>query len=155
MKTNNQIFKKVEELASVAKKDFRSKGIAIPTKAADGSVKFDNYTVIKNKQGFYTILNASKDPIFDYINLAQTAIILANTLAIRKWADDSIINYDRQYGYNTFEEEQYKRVAQSSAKKKDWERVDTMMIKQNIAHLKAEAAKNHILSSFEKFSRLR
>lgn len=155
MKINNQLFKKVEKLAEGVKQDFKSKGLAIPTKDDDGSVKFNEYTVIKNKQGFYVVLNALKDPVFEHINLVQTAIIIANNLAIKRFADDSIISYDQQYGYNTFEEEQYKRVAQSSAKKKDWDRVDTMMIKQHIAHLKAEAAKNHILSSFEKFRRLR
>lgn len=155
MKLNNNLFKKVEQLAEGVKKDFRTKGLAIPVKESDGSVRFNNYTVIKNKQGFYAILNAAKYPVIENINLAQTAIILANNLAVGKLSDDTVIFNDRQYGFNLFEEEQYKRIVQSSIKKKDWERVDTLIIKQNIAHIKAETAKSSILSSFEKFRRLR
>lgn len=155
MKLTNNLFKKVEQLAEDVKKDFRIKGIAIPVKDKDGSVRFNNYTVIKNKQGFYSILNSSKITVVEYINLAQTAIMIANNLAIGKFFDDVIIHNDQQYGFNTFEEEQYNRIVQSSIKKKDWDRVDTMIIKRNIAHTKAELAKNSILSSFEKFRRLR
>jgi hypothetical protein len=155
MKLNNNLFKKVEQLAEGVKKDFRTKGLAIPVKEIDGSVRFNDYTVIKNKQGLYSILNTFNDPIFDNINLAQTAIILANNLAIGKHSDDSVLFNDQQYGYNLFEEEQYKKIVQSSIKKKDWERVDTLIIKQNIAHIKAEVAKSSVLSSFQKFRRLR
>jgi hypothetical protein len=155
MKLNNNLFKKVEQLAEDVKKDFKLKGIAIPVKDADGSIRFNNYTVIKNKQGFYSILNSSKVVVIENINLAHTAIILANNLAIGKVSDDTIVYNDQQYGFNIFEEEQYKRIVQTSIKKKDWERVDTLIIKRNIAHEKAELAKNSILSSFEKFRRLR
>jgi len=155
MKLNNHLFKRVEQLAEDVKKDFKLKGIAIPVKDSDGSIRFNNYIVTKNKQGFYVILNSSKIPIIENINLAQTAIILANNLAIGKISDNSVVYNDQQYGFNLFEEEQYKRIVQISIKKKDWERVDTLIIKRNIAHEKAELAKNSILSSFEKFRRLR
>jgi hypothetical protein len=155
MRTNNQLFKKVEQLAEGVKKDFRSKGLVIPVLEDDGSVRFDDYTVTRNKQGFYVILNLVRTPIVENINLPQTAIILANNLAIGKMVDDKILDHDKQYGFSLFEEEQYTRIAQSSAKKQDWERVDTLIIKKNIAHIRAESAKKNILSSFEKFRRLR
>lgn len=155
MKNNNQLFKKVEQLAEGVKKDFRSKGLVIPTLEDDGSVRFDDYFVARNKQGFYVILNLGRVPVVEYINLPQTAIIVANNLALGRFVDDRIINYDKQYGFNLFEEEQYTKVAQSLAKKQDWDRVDTLIIKKNIAHVRAETAKRCILSSFEKFRRLR
>lgn len=155
MKSNNQLFKKVEQLAEGVKQDFRAKGLVIPIKEDDGSVRFDQYKVIKNKKGFYTILNSSDFVIYDHINLPQTAIILANNLAIGKWADRELIYNDQQYGFNIFEEEQYKKIADASSKKQDWDRLDTMMIKQRIANTKAQNAKNSILISFEKFRRLR
>ena len=155
MRNNNQLFKKVEQLAEGVKKDFRNKGLVIPTMEDNGSVRFDNYTVFKNKQGFYVILNIARVPVVENINLPQTAIILANNLALGKFVDDKIVNFDKQYGFNLFEEEQYSRVAHSLAKRHEWERVDTLIIKKNIAHTKAEMAKGQILSSFEKFRRLR
>lgn len=155
MKINNQLFKKIEELAEGVKKDFRSKGVIIPVKESDGSVKFNNYTIIRDRNGFYSVVSASDITIVSNINLPQSAIILANALALGRGTDDKIINYDKQYGFNSFEEEQCKRVAASMAKKKDWERVDTLIIKQNIARQRAEHAKDAVLKSFEKFRRLR
>lgn len=155
MKINNQLFKKIEQLAEDVKKDFQSKGLIIPVKELDGSVKFNNYTIVRNKNGFYSIINSSDIIIVANINLPQSAIILANSLALGRGTDDKIINYDRQYGFNSFEEEQYKRVAAALAKKKEWDRMDTLIIKQNIARRRAEQAKDTVLKSFEKFRRLR
>jgi len=155
MKINNQLFKKIEKLAEGVKKDFQSKGLIIPIKEDDGSVKFNNYTIVRDRSGFYSIVSASNITIISNINLPQTAIILANALALGRGTDDKIIDYDKQYGFNSFEEEQCKRVAASMAKKKEWDRVDTLLIKQNIAHQRAEHAKDTVLKSFEKFRRLR
>lgn len=155
MKLNTQLFKKVEQIAAGVKKDFQSKGLIIPVKEDDGSVKFDNYTIIKDCSGFYSIVSVSNITIVSNINLPQTAIILANSLALGRGTDHKIINHDKRYGFNLFEEEQCKRVAASAAKKKEWDRMDTVIIKQNIAHQRAEYAKDTILKSFEKFRRLR
>jgi hypothetical protein len=155
MKINNQLFKKVEQLAEGVKKDFQSKGLVIPVKEKDGSVKFNNYTIKRDQSGFYSIISSSNITIVTNINLPQSAIILANALALGRGTDDKIINYDKQYGFNSFEEEQYKRVAASLAKKKEWDQMDTLIIKQNIARQRAEHAKDTVLKSFEKFRRLR
>ena len=155
MKINNQLFKKVEQLAEGVKKDFQSKGLVIPIKEKDGSVKFNNYTIVRDRSGFYSIISASNITIVSNINLPQSAIILANALALGRGTDDKIINHDKQYGFNSFEEEQCKKVAAAMAKKKEWDRMDTLIIKQNIAHQRAEYAKDTVLKSFEKFRRLR
>jgi hypothetical protein len=155
MKISNQLFKKVEELAEGVKKDFHSKGLVIPVKESNGSVKFNNYTIVRDHSGFYSIVSASNITIVSNINLPQSAIILANALALGRGTDHKIINYDKQYGFNSFEEEQCKRVAAAAAKKKEWDRMDTVIIKQNIAHQRAEYAKDTVLKSFEKFRRLR
>ena len=155
MTLNNQLFKKVEQLADGVKKDFQSKGLVIPVKGKDGSVKFNNYTVVRDRSGFYSIVSASNVTIISNINLPQSAIILANALALGRGTDDKIISHDKQYGFNSFEEEQYKRIAAALAKKKEWDRMDTLIIKQNIAHQRAEYAKETVLKSFEKFRRLR
>lgn len=155
MKINNHLFKKIELLAEGVKKDFRSKGLIIPVKEANGSIKFNSYTIIRDQSGFYSIISASNIIIVSNINLPQTAIILANSLALGCGTDDKIINIDKQYGFNLFEEEQCKRVATAMAKRKDWDRMDTLIIKQNIARHRAKYAKDTVLKSFEKFRRLR
>jgi hypothetical protein len=80
MKINNQLFKKIEQLAEGVKKDFQSKGLIIPVKESDGSVKFNNYTIVRDQSGFYSIISSSDITIISNINLPQSAIILANAL---------------------------------------------------------------------------
>ena len=155
MKINNQLFKKVELLAELVKKDFKTKGLVIPIKESDGSVKFNDYSIVRTKSGFYSILYKSKITIVDYINLPQSAIIVANSLALGKGTDDRIISYDKQYGFSSFEEDQCTTIAASMIKKKDWERLDTIIIKKNIASHRSQVSKETILKSFEKFLRLR
>ena len=155
MKINNQLFKKVEQLAEGVKKDFQAKGLVIPVKELNGSVKFNNYTIVRDRSGFYSIVSSDNITVVANINLPQSAIILANALALGRGTDHKIVNYDKQYGFNSFEEEQCKRVAASAAKKKEWDRMDTVIIKQNIAHHRAEHARDTVLKSFEKFRRLR
>lgn len=154
MKLTNQLYKKVAHLVSNTKEDFRSRGFIIPIQETDGSIKFDHYTVLR-RNGFYKIVNASNLTMFDKLNLPQSAILLANQLALGKIADNKILSNDRQYGYSLFEEEQYKRVATSAAKKQEWNKFDIVMEKQDRAKLRAEYAKNVIVSSFEKLRRIR
>lgn len=155
MPLTNQLYKKVEELAINARKEFQSKGIVIPTKEKNGSIKFNNYTVIKSKNGFYTILNYENSPVVEQINLPQTAILLANNLALGKWVDNKILDNDKQYGYSSFEEQQCKRVAKIMIERQDWIRFDAALAKESIARIKAEKSKHAILISFEKLRRLR
>ena len=154
MKIPDQLHKQVADLAAGAQKDFRSKGLIIPIKERNGVIRFDTYSIIK-KSGFYCITNGSNISVVDHINLAQTAILLANRLALGRWLDDELLEHDRQYGYNTFEEDQYSNISAIACKKKDWDRVDLLALKKEIAHVKSEAAKRNIMASFEKLRRIR
>lgn len=154
MKLTNQLYKKVAHLVTDVKQNFRSKGLIIPVQEEDGSIKFDFYTVIRQR-GFYSILNASNIPMVEHINLPQTAILIANSLALGRLTDSKLLASDRQYGYCQFEEDQCKRVAGLAAKRQDWSRFDLLMEKQSRAHLKAEYAKQTIMQSFEKLRQIR
>lgn len=154
MKIPDQLHKQVADLAAGAQKDFKSKGLIIPIKERNGVIKFDTYSIIK-KSGFYCITNISNLLVVDRINLAQTAILLANRLALGKWVDDELLEHDRQYGYNLFEEDQYSNIAVVACKKKEWDRVDLLVLKKEIAHTKSESAKRAIMASFEKLRRIR
>ena len=69
------------------------------------------------KTGFYSILNYCNDVVVDYINLPQSAALLANRLALGKYMDDNILIADRSYGHALFEEELHK-LHQDDLKKK-------------------------------------
>lgn len=148
------LYKKVSELTAGIKQEFRAKGIVLPTRNSRG-IRLDNYTVIKNIDEYYSILNSVDLVIYDNINLSYTAIVMANSLALGQLADPNLIEYDRQYGYQTFEEDNYRRMVAVHNKKKDWDRAETALLKQKIAHERAMIAKKYIVASFEKLRRLR
>lgn len=155
MNLTDQLFKKVENLAAGVRNDFRKKGIVLPITDNRGIVHLDNFSIIKTKNGSYSILNSIGDPVVENINLPQTAILVANKLALGKYVDDKLISLDKKYGYNIFEHAQFDKVAKAMQKKQDWDRMDTLIIKSNDAKLKAESARKSIIMSFEKLRLLR
>jgi hypothetical protein len=157
MNLTGHLYNDIICLVQKVKKDLRAKGLIIPVKENNGVYRIGHYSIVRNSDGFYSIshvLNSKNIPSINGINLPQTAILIANQLALGRWTNDKIISMDKQYGYGMFEECQYKHMISSMIKKNDWDRADTLLIKQNIAHNKAEIAKGHILMSFEKLCRL-
>jgi hypothetical protein len=152
---NDQIFKKVEKIAYDVKRDLRNKGFVIPRDNGDGTITVDNFTIVREPSGFYTIRDRHNDVIVDYINLAQTAAVLANKLALGQLVDTDLVNVDRYYGYNLFKELVAKRNAEASLRKADVDRADFMYTKLKIAKNKKLSAKATIINSFEKLRRLR
>ena len=154
MNPSDQLYSKVKEIAQGVTADLKSKGLIVPTRSKSGAVRFGNYSIIKT-HGFYSIISSNDIKIVERINLPQTAILLANSLALGKWTDSKLLNADQQYGFRSFEEDQCKQILDNAAKKKDWDKFDILSIKQTRAHLKAEYAKKSILSSFEKLRQIR
>jgi hypothetical protein len=154
MVQTDQLYKKVADLTAGIKQEFRAKGIVLPTRTNRG-IKLDNYSVVKNDDDYYSILTSTDEVVFDKINLSYTAIVIANTLALGQTVDPKLIENDRQHGYQTFEEDNYRRMVAVHTKKKDWDRAETALLKQKIAHERAKIAKKYIVASFEKLRRLR
>ena len=121
MNPTDQLYSKIKEIAQGVAADLKAKGLVVPTRSKSGTIKFGNYSIIK-KNGFYSIIANSDINIVERINLPQTAILVANALALGKWADDKMINADQQYGFSSFEEDQCKQVSEAAAKKKDWDK---------------------------------
>jgi hypothetical protein len=152
---NEQLFFKVEKLAHGIRDELRKKGLVVPTDNGDGTISVDNYTIVKQRSGFYVIKNFCNDVVVDKINLPQTAALLANMLALGKWVDDELLQADRQYGYSLFEEMLAKRSIEKNAKNKNYDRLDLMCVKMSDAAMRKNRAKTSILNSFEKLRRLR
>jgi hypothetical protein len=113
-------------------------------------------TIVKERTGFYSILDNRKEAIVSSINLPQTAAVIANSLALGKWpADDKLVKADRDYGYNLFEETLSKKHAENSLKNNDVDRADILFIKGGNARYKKLQAHQTIINSFEKLRRLR
>lgn len=147
------LIKKILHVSNEVKEDFRKKGIAIPTMNDNGSISLGHYTIKKGADGFYNILDYSGEAVVSQLNLAQTAAMVANNLAVGKFVDSGLVDKDRRYGYAVFEEEQAKRALAKSSKK-DLDYFDLMLTKHMIAKAKKNLYKSEIVKSFEKLRNL-
>ena len=111
-KTKTNIFSQVETVAKDVIKNLKNKGYVVPTKEADGTIRFDNYLVKKESTGFYSVLDVYGNSYASSINLPQTAAIIANDLALGRIVDNKLIATDRDYGYKIFDRDLFKNYSQ-------------------------------------------
>jgi hypothetical protein len=147
-----ELYKKIEVLSNEVKRTLRKKGIVVPLRNNDGSVNVGFCKIVKTDYG-YSILDRVGEPIIERINLPQTAVILANDLALGRFRNDIILNHDRYYGYAEFEEQLQTRIA-SKKSSKSLETYEIVTTKANIARAKKELHRTSLLSSYQKLIKL-
>lgn len=148
----DELLNKLIQLDREVKNRLRLKGLVVPIKNKNGSIKFDAFTVVKDRDGFYSVLDHANEPIVERINLPQTAVLTANNLALGRYKDSDLINSDRRYGYADFEEQLYKKAMAGVGKSLD--HFDLSLEKYNTAHLKKKMYRHEVMKSFEKLSKL-
>jgi hypothetical protein len=151
--TPDDIYQKVKQLGLDVKEQLKRQGIIVPSKTPDGSIRVGYYTIKKNKTGFYSILNYSNEEVVEFINLPQTAAILANRLALGKYMDDELLDADRRYGHALFEEELHLTLAERNLKANNVDRADVMFTKFKIAKHRKEQHRRTIVIGFDKLMR--
>lgn len=154
MLAEKQLYKKLTELALEIKENLRERGYVVPAENEDGKVKIGNYFIVKDK-GFFSVTDLRNNTVYEKINLPQTALIIANSLALGQTINNKILENDQQYGYGYFEDLNYNRLFKSLLNKKDYDKFEALLIKQELAQSRAEHAKNYILTNFEKLRRMR
>lgn len=153
--TEDKIIERLELLAEKIRIDLRAKGFVVPCDNGDGTIGIDDYTIIKNDLGLYSITNRWKEVVIDNINLAQTAVVLANNLALGQLVDKNLIDEDRRYGANLFEEQATRQKAYRSLKTQNIDRAELLLIKSRNSKFKRLASKHIIQSSYDKLRRTR
>jgi hypothetical protein len=141
------VYNKISVLTKEICEEFRRKGIVLPARERDGSVKIGNLKITKDSRGYYNIVWQTGHPVASCINLPQTAILVANRMALGKGVDDKLLEADKQYGYAEFEETLQKRYLDRS---KDIDRSCLMLGKLSVSRAKKEQNRRIIISSFEK-----
>lgn len=149
MKIESRIFNQIANIALRTKEEFREIGVVIPTTNERGRIKIGRYIIDKNSKGYF-IQNSYDEVVYSEINLPQTALLVANSLALGKVVNQNILNYDIQHGFSEFEELNYQRLSKNLMHKKDWERYQAILIKQELAQERAEFAKKEIQRAFAK-----
>lgn len=147
MKQAPDLYKKILEISNEVKQNLRKKGVVVPSKNKDGSISMGNYTVTKDNE-FYNIIDRKGIPVVENINLPQTAVLMANSLAVGRNIDTQIMAKDRSYGFALFEEALTKR---AMAKSKNIDKWDIMTTKHMLAQAKKNYFKEQIVSSFKNF----
>lgn len=153
MKPNKQIFNKVQQVAKSVKEELREQGYVIPIKEKDGTINFDGVRVKKVKNTFYTVYDKYNIPVVENLNLLQTAVVLANGIALGRLPDSKLIEADTQYGYQSFKLDVYTARVKKSVELTDrWLYYDTRM---RAAQENSEKHKRVILNSFDKLRSIR
>ncbi len=146
------VFTRVEVIAKTVITKFKNKGYVIPTEDSDGTVRFDNYLVKKEKTGFYSVKHANGKTLADNINLPQTAALIANDVALGKIVDNKLLDLDRDYGYKIFDRDLFKR--SYNRKKITLDQRIYYKTRMDQASEKAKYIKSSIDRSFLKLSRI-
>jgi hypothetical protein len=151
--TEKKLFEKFAKLANSVKQDFKRKGIVLPSQQKDGSIQIGTYNV-KKKDSAYYIRDRRGQVVLGPLNLAQSAVVLANDLALGRWPDHKILDSDKWYGYKDFAEQAALHVAESARKHKDTDRVDFNLYKAAVASEQKRYYRKCIDSRFAKLCKL-
>lgn len=152
MKITDRVFWKIKELSVRIKTEFLKKGLAIPTKTLDGNVRVGRYVIGKQANEFYSVKTLDGETVVQNLNLPQSAVVIANTLALKKVLDKNIIEKDTEYGYAYFEHQLYKRAVERT--KEDPTYYDVRMSKFENSGERAEDCKAAILHQYDKLRKI-
>jgi|APCry1669189567_1035234.scaffolds.fasta_scaffold00234_17 hypothetical protein len=147
-----KLFEDVKYLASKVKTDLKGKGFIVPSKNKDGSVIVGDYSIVRENDGFHIRKNDKE--VCGPINLAESAIITANNLALGKQLDHNLLEKDKWFGYKKFDEESSLHGARMCIKRKDPDKADVLLIKAELAKQQKNQYKSSILSVFNQIRRL-
>ena len=154
MQESNSVYYKIQDLTKQVKADFRSRGLVLPTKNDNNDIRIGNYFLSKvNNQ--YQITDKFKEVICNNINLPQTALLLTNTLALTGKLDKDLLEKDQQYGFNSFDRDNFDRLAKICVKKKNWNNYHHVVSRKDSATARADSAKRTIINRFEKLYQFR
>jgi len=151
--TEKNLFEKFQKLAKTVKQDFAKKGLVVPARLKDGSIQVGPYIIVKKDNAYY-VNNKRNDPVVGPINLAQTAVVVANDLALGRWPDIALMHNDKWYGFKAFEEQVANNIAESARKKKDVDRADFSLYEASVALSQKLYYKKSIDARFNKLCKV-
>jgi len=150
----NFILQELNSIKIIVEKELKKKGYVPAKRKQDGSVKIGNFSIIKEQDGFYSVLDSNNNIIAGRINLPHSAAIFANNLALGRWTDREILDIDRRYGHYSFDEQLSKFHFSRNFHSKNYDKAEIMNEKYRTARLKKNFYKNKILTGFDKLIKI-
>ena len=147
------LYKRIEKLADTVRRDFKEKGVVLPKKLKNGSVQIGKF-IIYRKGDTHWIKDTTGYVIAGPINLAQTAAVLANDLALGRMLDQALLIQDRWYGYKAFDEQAGEFHITNALKNKDIDRADYIITRTAKAREQKLEYLRPIDARFAKLSKL-
>jgi len=145
-----ELYGQIKKVSETVRRDLYKKGLVVPIKNNDGTISIGSYSIVKEDDGSFAILDFSGESLIQGINLPQTAILVTNKLALGLYKDTELLETDRRYGSADFEEQVYKR----AMKRKTNDVFSLYITKYDDARLKKTEHKRTIIRSFEKLIKL-
>ena len=104
-----ELYTRIKKVSDKVRQNLLLKGVVVPIKNKNGTISIGHFTIVKENNGSFSILDYSNEIMVKHINLPQTAILVSNKLALGLYKDTELLEMDRKYGSADFEEELYKR----------------------------------------------
>ena len=117
MINEQELIGKLSTASKFVKEQLKKKGVIVPVKTKDG-ICLDDYLITKTDSGFQ-VLNKNRDTVYKNLYFVQTAVIIANTLALKKTIRFSLLEDDAKAGANEFDLTLYKHRLKAAIKKQD------------------------------------
>lgn len=111
------ILDKLQSLKSAVKKDLRDKGLVVPVKTKRGLI-LDDYEIVLDDNG-YQILDKYKEKCYSNLHYMQTAVIIANALALKRAVKTEWVLSDSVAGSSDFDLKVFERRFKKSVKEND------------------------------------
>lgn len=150
----NFILQELNSIKIIVEKELKKKGYVPAKRKEDGTIKIGNFSIIKEQDGSYAVLDSNNNIIACRINLPHSAAIFANNLALGRWTDREILDIDRRYGHYSFDEQLSKFHFSKNFHSKNYDKAEIMNEKYRTARLKKNFYKNKILTGFDKLIKI-
>lgn len=143
-----QVLQKLETVKSAVKKSLREQGVVVPVKT-DKGVKIDQYEIVESPTGF-NILDKWHEPQYSNIYFMQTAVVVANALALNRAVKREWLIHDAIAGSADFDLKVFDRRYQSSVKKKDFFGIEYYRTRLTETKLKYKSHMNELNSAYSR-----
>lgn len=151
--TKKNLFDKVAKLARTVKQDFKEKGLVVPVRLPNGNIQVGDFVIVKSKHQYF-VRDKKDQNLVGPLNLAQTAAVIANDLALGRQVDLVLVRNDAWYGYRDFDEQVAINIAEHARKDKDYDRADFSQYKAQIAQEQKLQYKKSIELRYSKLCKL-
>lgn len=151
--TKKNLFDKVTKLARTVKQDVKDKGLVVPVRLPNGNIQVGSYTIVKSNHQYFVRDKGNRN-LAGPLNLAQTAAVIANDLALGRKLDAVLIRNDAWYGYREFDEQVANNIAEHARKEKDYDRAELSQYKATLAQEQKLEYKKNVDLRYSKLCKL-